>query len=94
LHRLGDHACGVFGQRAWILPVRIPVHRPGQPYIERLAELLESRRREREQARAVVRALERDDSGLPRCEQRRAQCDLDGIRTGDAELRGPRQATA
>jgi hypothetical protein len=38
------------------------VHRPGQPRRERLAELLETGRREREQAGAVIRAVERDDA--------------------------------
>ena len=51
LHRLDDHAAGVLGQRSGILAVRAPVHRPGQPRRERLAELLEAGRGEREQTR-------------------------------------------
>src|SRR6266508_5509483 len=70
------------------------VNRPRQPRCERLAKALEPGRCEREQARAVVRAVERDDARLAGRKQRRAQRDLDRVLTGDAELGGPRQRVA
>ena len=91
LHRLDDHARRVGGQRARILAVRAAVHRAREARLPRLAELLEARRREREQAGAVVRAVEGDDAGPAGGEQRGAQRDLDRVLARDAELRGPRQ---
>jgi hypothetical protein len=68
------------------------VHGPREPRRERLTEAFETGRREREQAGAVVRTLERDDPRLAGRKQRRAQRDLNRVLPGDAELRGPRQA--
>ena len=67
---------------------------PGSHGCERLAEALEPGRREREQAGAVVGAVERDDARPAGREQRRAQRDLDRVLAGDAELRRPRQRLA
>ena len=94
LNRLDDHAAGVLGQRPGILAVRAPVHRPGQPGRERLAELLEAGRREREETGPVIRPLERDDARPAGGEQRRPQRDLDRVLAGHAELRRPRQRLA
>ena len=94
LHRLGDHAAGVVGQPARIIPVAAAVHRTRKPRGERCAEALEPGRGEREQPGAVVGAVERDDAGLARREQCGAQCDLHGVLSGDAELRRPRQRLA
>jgi hypothetical protein len=65
------------------------MHRPGQPGGERLAEVLQRGRRERQQPGAVVGPVEGDDPRLAGREQRRAQPDLDRVLAGDAELRGP-----
>jgi hypothetical protein len=56
--------------------------------------VLERRRGEREQARAVVGAVERHDSGPSGCEQRRSQRDLDRVLSRDAELGRPRERLA
>ena len=72
LHGLDDHDARIVGQRPGILAVCASMDRPGQPRGERFAEALEPGRREREQSRPVVRAVERDDAGLARREQRGA----------------------
>jgi hypothetical protein len=70
------------------------MHRSRQPRCERLTKAFEPRRREREQARAVVRPVEGNDPRLAGRKQRRAQRDLDRVLAGDAELGRPRQCVA
>src|SRR2546421_9252602 len=69
------------------------MHRSWQPLRERLAEAFEAGRREREQAGAVIRAVERDDPWLARGEQRSAESDLHCVLAGDTEFRRPGKAT-
>jgi hypothetical protein len=70
------------------------MHRTRQPRRERLAKPFEAGRGEREQAGAVVGALEGDDPRPPGRQQRGAQRDLDRVLAGHAELRRPRQRLA
>ncbi len=70
------------------------MHGSRQPRRKRLAEALEPGRGEGQQTRAMVRAVERDDSRLAGREQCGAQGDLDGVLAGDAELRGPGERVA
>jgi hypothetical protein len=94
LNGLDDDNAGVFGQRTRILAVRASIHRFRQPPRERLAEPLEPGGSEREQAGAVIRAVERDEPRPAGRKQCGAQRNLDRILTGDAELRGPRERLA
>jgi len=74
LHGLDDDARRVARQRAWILAERAAMHRPRGATAARRPELLESRRREGEQSRAVIGAVEGDDARPPvaRCAVRSA----------------------
>jgi hypothetical protein len=94
LHRLDDHAGGVVGQRPRILAVCPPVNWAGQPGGKRLAKALEAGGREREQAGAVICAVEGDDAGTAGGEVSRSQRDLDRVLASDAELGRPREPAA
>ena len=95
LHRLDDHARRVARQTARVLAVRCAGARAREAIARHGARnSLEPRRREREQAGAVVRAVEGDDARPPGREVRGAQRDLDRVLAGDAELRRPRQRGA
>jgi hypothetical protein len=91
LDRLDDHTSRLRRQRPRIGTEGTPLNRPREPSRKRRAETLEAGRRECEQPRAVVGAVERDDHRAPGSEQRRAERDLDGVLACDAELRRPRQ---
>ena len=87
LDRLDDRAPRIGRERPGVVAVREPVHRPRKPGGERVAEAREPGRGEREKARPVVRALERDDSGPSRHEEGRAKRDLHRVLARDAEDR-------
>src|SRR4029453_2534670 len=80
-----DDARGVGGKRAGIFSVPTSVNRPRKPGGERASELLEAGGSEREEARPVIGARERDDSRTAGGQQGGTESNLDGVLPRHAE---------